>query len=391
MLINNNVLNNVNILIVDDVLDNIEILRKMLIDQECHISVSLNGKQALKCVNKLHPDLILLDIIMPEMDGFEVCRQIKLNEQTKDISIIFISAKTEKDDIVKGFELGAVDYITKPFEHEEVLARIITHIKLSQTVKKNEQLIKDLKNHILLLKEAHRESLAKSEFMSWMNCEMRTPMNAILGFSQLLEQSRNTQENPNDKESVSEVLRAGKQLQSLIDNALALSQIEINGYNKSSLKEICLFESINDAISSISFLADSLNIKIVNNIPEKNDFNIYGDSKLIHRILSLLLNDAIKFNIGGTVVLEQKIAEDGNLHISVIKTGSNPSDDLLEKIFDPLSTLEIYKKLTDGRGRELVLAKNFAKLMDGAILAIRLDYGFGFSLIMPAVQMSYRS
>ncbi len=118
------------ILIVDDVPKNLRILGSILSSKGYHFTPAANGRQALKIIGKRLPDLILLDIMMPEMDGFEVCHQLKSKNDTKDVPVIFISALTDTSDKIKAFEAGGVDYITKPFQKEEVFARISTHLKL---------------------------------------------------------------------------------------------------------------------------------------------------------------------------------------------------------------------------------------------------------------------
>ena len=118
------------ILIVDDSLGNIQILVDMLKGKNYHIHVARDGAAALKVVAQKIPDLILMDVVMPEMDGYEVCRRLKHRPETKETPIIFISALSELDDKVRGFEAGGVDFITKPFQRAEVFARIDTHLKL---------------------------------------------------------------------------------------------------------------------------------------------------------------------------------------------------------------------------------------------------------------------
>jgi phosphoserine phosphatase RsbU/P len=121
---------NERILIVDDTPANIQILSGILKEKGYQLSIATNGKQALQVLEKIHPDLILLDVMMPEMDGFEACRQIKQSKALRDIPIIFLTAKTETSDIVSGFEIGAVDYVAKPFNPHELLARINTHLTI---------------------------------------------------------------------------------------------------------------------------------------------------------------------------------------------------------------------------------------------------------------------
>jgi len=120
------------ILVVDDTPANIQLLAATLKGKGYQISVATNGKQALEVVERVRPDLILLDVMMPEMDGFETCRRLKESDATKEIPVIFLTALAETADIVKGFELGAVDYVAKPFNTHELLARVSTHLTMDE-------------------------------------------------------------------------------------------------------------------------------------------------------------------------------------------------------------------------------------------------------------------
>ena len=118
------------ILAVDDKPKNLQFLGKLLSDSGYEVGMAQNGQQAINFVNKSEPDLILLDIMMPEMDGYEVCEKLKKDFSAKHIPVIFLTAKTDPEDIVKGFDTGGVDYVTKPFNSAELLARIRTQIEL---------------------------------------------------------------------------------------------------------------------------------------------------------------------------------------------------------------------------------------------------------------------
>jgi DNA-binding response OmpR family regulator len=118
------------ILVVDDNQENLKVVSNFLKEMNYKIALALDGDNALQIVRENKIDLILLDIMMPGMDGFEVCEILKENPETKDIPVIFLTARTETDDIVKGFQLGGVDYITKPFNKEELYARVNTHMQL---------------------------------------------------------------------------------------------------------------------------------------------------------------------------------------------------------------------------------------------------------------------
>ncbi len=129
------------ILVVDDTPANIQALSAILKEKGFQISVATNGRLALELVARLRPDLILLDVMMPEMDGFETCRRLKASPATRHIPVIFLTARVESEDIVKGFELGAVDYVAKPFNTCELLARVNTHLTLDRLHRENESLL----------------------------------------------------------------------------------------------------------------------------------------------------------------------------------------------------------------------------------------------------------
>ena len=132
------------ILIVDDTLQNIQVLGTMLRAEDYQVSVAMNGQQALEGTARVDPDLILLDVMMPEMDGIEVCKRLKADEKTKDIPVIFLTALTEIDDRMRGFDVGGADYVTKPFEGPELLRRVETHLTLHQTMKELAQMKQNL-------------------------------------------------------------------------------------------------------------------------------------------------------------------------------------------------------------------------------------------------------
>jgi len=142
------------ILIIDDVDDNLEILGDLLTFNGHNVHTARSGEAALKLVQEICPDLVLLDILMPGMDGFEVCTRLKANEITRDIPVIFVSSMTDIDSKVMGFKVGGVDYINKPFQHAEILVRVNTHITLLR-----------LREH-LELQNAELERLANTDYLT---------------------------------------------------------------------------------------------------------------------------------------------------------------------------------------------------------------------------------
>src|SRR6476620_7166289 len=129
------------ILIIDDAPANIQTLSTILKERGYNINIATNGRQGLEVLERIRPDLILLDIMMPEIDGFETCRRIKASTAWREIPIIFLTAKTDTADIVRGFELGAVDYVSKPFNAHELLARVNTHLTMDRLHRENERLL----------------------------------------------------------------------------------------------------------------------------------------------------------------------------------------------------------------------------------------------------------
>ena len=129
------------ILVIEDEPANIQTLSTILKERGYNINIATNGRQGLEVLERIRPDLILLDIMMPEMDGFETCRRIKASTAWREIPIIFLTAKTDTADIVRGFELGAVDYVAKPFNAHELLARVNTHLTLDYLHRENERLL----------------------------------------------------------------------------------------------------------------------------------------------------------------------------------------------------------------------------------------------------------
>ena len=151
------------ILIVDDTPKNIQVLGKTLHDIGYNVSIATSGMQALESVKKEKPDLILLDIQMPEMDGFEVCKILKLDSDTKGIPVIFLTAVIEPERILNGFELGAVDYITKPFNTAELSARVATHIEIKQSREKLQELYDKMDGYLNVAIQT-QASLIATEF-----------------------------------------------------------------------------------------------------------------------------------------------------------------------------------------------------------------------------------
>ena len=374
--------NETTILIVDDIPGNVDVLRKTLEVEGYSISMAPSGEVALKIAPKIKPDLILMDVMMPGMDGFETCRKLKEDTVFENTPIIFVTGKAETEDVVDAFKSGGADYITKPFRDEEVLARVGTHLKLIQTIKTNECLVTDLKRAVLNLESAQQESLAKSQFLGRMSHELHTPLNAIIGFSELLSMRERDPLNEEQSESVDEIKKAGKHLLNLVDQVLEINKIDL-GELKCVSQKVSLDAIISEAITSMSDLAEGECVSFDNLIDKNRDIFVNGDPGKIKQVFLNVLDNAIKYNKeGGEVVLSLNEGEPEKVCVAIRDTGGGLPQDKYEKIFDPLYRLENHvKNCIDGVGVGLTVVKKFMTIMRGRVyVESKLGGGTCFTL-----------
>lgn len=211
-----------NILIVDDTPANVLLLVRMLGERGYNPQAVLSGKLALEAVRTELPDLILLDINMPEMNGYEVCEQLKADALMKDIPVIFISALSETIDKVKAFSVGGVDYVTKPFQFEEVEARVKTHLNLSrlqiETEMQNRQLQENY-DHLKKIEDLH------NRLTQTLVHDMRAPLIAIAGYLETLETDAEKKLNSNELETLRNARTSGLVLVGMINSLLDVSVV----------------------------------------------------------------------------------------------------------------------------------------------------------------------
>jgi signal transduction histidine kinase len=208
------------LLIVDDKPTNLKMLFTYLRSLNFKVLVAQNGAEALIIVARIQPDIILLDVMMPEMDGYEACHRLKADEKTRDIPVIFMTARTETEDKVKGFALGAVDYITKPLQQEEVLARINAHMKLRNLQKQLENKNIELENKNIELQQQNEEMEAFSHTVAH---DLKNPLNAINGYLDYVLEDFTSDLGSEVLEILPKVKQASRKMVNIIDALLLLA------------------------------------------------------------------------------------------------------------------------------------------------------------------------
>ncbi len=276
------------ILLIDDQPDNLRYLQIVL--KEFKLVSALSAKEGIAKANELLPDLILLDIMMPEIDGFEAFKMLKNNEATADTPIIFVTARVMLDDVIKGLKLGANDYITKPFEPAELIARIKTHLDLQKAKKK-------LLEQFVHLTELNED---KNEFLKIAAHDLRNPLKVIQGFTKLIMERFDSLSDDNLQEFLTDISSAADSMLKIINDILTMNDLEEGKYEV-IVQEFDLTELMLVLESEFREQAKKKNINIViddklNNRSFKNDF------LKTKQILENLIENALTFSFNGTTV-----------------------------------------------------------------------------------------
>lgn len=361
------------ILIVDDLPENIEILGTVLRKNHYRVAVAMNGEEAVSVARNLLPDLILLDISMPGMDGFTVCKILKDDPLTAEIPIIFLTAKVESYDIVTGFSLGAVDYITKPFKSPELLIRLKTHLTIKnlqdelkrandELEKKVEERTKELR---AALEKAEHSDKLKSEFLSQISHEIRTPLNAVISSASLIEMEMAEKADDDLKPLFSSIKYGSRRIIRTVDLILNIAQIHTNSHSLEN-KILDLNNILESVFNKYNTAAKDKNISIELN-SSLNKAPIWGDLYAVTEIYEQLLDNAVNFTSEGSIKI--KIVEQENNYITSIEdTGVGISEEFLPKLFTYFSQEEGgYTRTFEGNGLGLALAKKYCDLNDAVI------------------------
>jgi two-component system sensor histidine kinase/response regulator len=284
------------VLIVDDNPKNIQLLANILSDNEYHIEYALNGKDAVAWVKEEEFDIILLDIMMPELDGFETCNQIKRTKKNKNTPIVFLTAHDDIDIIKKAFETGGVDYFTKPYSREKLLAQVSTHIELYKSRQKlkelNFKLKKQVKEQDLIIKEANNElkilNNSKNEILAFMSHELRTSLNGIVGAVNILnsmEQELNTSE---ELQQIFSLLNhSTNRLERYSFYAMSISKIKCDIKLVDTFSEINIPSLLSDCFAKYTEEHD--NVHINTKIDDLKHKTMRGSASLISKTLIALV------------------------------------------------------------------------------------------------------
>ncbi len=285
-----------NILIVDDTPNNLRLLSSMLTKQGYEVRSAISGSVALMAIRTVPLDLILLDINMPKMNGYEVCQQLKADEQTRDIPVIFLSALGEPLDKVQAFQVGGVDYITKPFQVEEVLARVENHLMLRRMQIELQQAKADA---LKALEQEQELNRLKSEFVSMISHDFRSPLTSIQGFTELLRYGGEALTSEMRDRYFDKVNSAVDHVLYLLDEVLLIGSLEAG--KTSCQPTITELERFCRDICETLQLSDN-NQHLIAFSHAGCCHNVSVDQVLLRRILTNLLSNAIKYSPSHTKI-----------------------------------------------------------------------------------------
>jgi signal transduction histidine kinase len=378
------------ILVVDDQATNLLLLDELLADPY-RVLPARSGAEALCLAASELPDLILLDVMMPDQDGYAVCRQLKAQASTADIPVIFVTARGEVMDEQQGLELGAVDYITKPYSQEILLARIHTHLRLRSLTQELERQVQARTLELRqTLAEADVASRTKTQFLANMNHELRTPLNAILGAANLLQQSPL---NAQQQGLVETAQLAAQNLLQRVEDILRIARSDDASLQPRPAPfalQDCLRLAIRPHSQAAARKGIRLRIEAAADMPE----GVQADASLIAHSLGYLLDNAIKFSPEGSEVLlrhELIPGEQGLIwQLHLIDQGIGMPLEVQDQLFEAFRQADgSSQRAFNGMGLGLTLARKLVRLLGGDIgLSSQPGVGSDFCLRLPVRRLS---
>jgi signal transduction histidine kinase len=367
------------ILIVEDDPTTIELMEAQLHGEGYSVDSVRDGELALKRIPETMPDLVLLDIMLPKRSGFEVCKQIKGDEATKSIPVIMVTALKDMESRVKGIAVGADDFLTRPVDKPELIARVRSLLRItslgrelveeSRTAKESGQKL-ELQQRALrsMSTQLMQASHLKYEFIVDMSHALRTPLNVIIGFSEMLQDRLVGELNEKQAKYVKNVRESGRELQQLISNVVDIFKID-TGKVPLETTEFQLKDTIDSALNAYEATAQSKHIKTTVYVaPEVS--RIHADPQKLLTILDSILSNAFKFtpSNGKVDVIAEK--REGRVWICVADSGVGLSKEEYERVFS-----EFYKisdpavSSASGSGLGLAIARKLVMMHGGDIWA----------------------
>ena len=340
------------LLIVDDIPANISVLSESLEEVGFEVAIAKNGERAIKKAEYANPDLILLDVMMPVMDGFDACKILKSKEKTKDIPIIFMTALTDTVDKVKGFELGAADYITKPFQHEEVLARVNAHINLRQLQKK-------VQEHSDELEQRNKQLEAFSHTVAH---DLKNPLNTIIGYSDELVEICTEDKLLNDDllEQQKLVSQAGHKMEDIINSLLLLAKTVKS--TDIDMQELDMLEIITQVKRRLAYVIHSCQAEII--IP--NSFPIAKSyAPWVEEVWANYISNAIKYGGYPPKIIIGADQQDDMIRFWLQDNGEGLSPEAQAKLFTLFTRL--HQDRAEGHGLGLSIVQQIIEKLGGKV------------------------
>jgi signal transduction histidine kinase len=312
------------VLVVDDTIENLRLLSNVLGEQGYEVRSVTNGRQALRAVEQDPPDLILLDITMPEMNGYEVCRRLRARDRCKDVPVIFITALTDTADKILAFDTGGVDYITKPFQFEEVLARVKTHLALRQAR--------------VALAESHDRLRAleqlRDDLVHMIVHDMRSPLTALLARLEVLEDPVATL-GEDSCEDLRAAIESTESLSRMINDLLDVSRLEV-GELPVERAAWDLTQMAGDVRATLQAMDRQRPI----DVESASTVEVMCDGAIIRRIMENLVSNAIKHTPAGSRVCICIATRDGSVRFEVHDEGHGVPPEARARIFEKFGTVK---------------------------------------------------
>ncbi len=360
------------ILLVDDTEANLRVLGPLLRAEGWAVAAATRGAQALSIIAQRRPDLVLLDVMMPEMDGFEVCRRLRADPALHDLPVLFITALTEEESIVRGFREGGHDYIAKPFRQAELVARVRTHLALQQTTRRAEKQAADLA----------QLNADKDRFFSIIAHDLRSPLAGLLGLSETLAANIAAFTPAEVGEATEEMAKCSRNLYQLLENLLEWSQLQTGllECRPTRVELSAVLTELADLFGPAAQQKD-LSLKL-----DLQPVTAWLDHRMLHTIVRNLISNAIKFTpLGGVITLRCRM-QNGWAMAEFCDTGLGiPADQLINlfgRAAKPVSSMGTAGERGTGLG--LVLCRDLLESAQGSISVASIPgRGSTFTVLLP--------